>query len=183
MKTVRDVLLVVAAWLTMAAMGPPALAATPIHKCVHKGAVTYQRDPCPAEGPRQPQPTAAQLNRDRADRGASAAPAAAAATTAAPVAPAAASTGAPQASPPSRTPAFASNVPATGATSTAGYRCDGRTYCSQMSSCAEARFFLAHCPGVKMDGDGNGVPCEQQWCGLGVSGEGNVQRERGSGRR
>ncbi len=46
----------------------------------------------------------------------------------------------------------------------AGLRCDGRQYCSQMTSCAEARFFLAHCPGTKMDGNHDGVPCEQQWC-------------------
>jgi len=45
-----------------------------------------------------------------------------------------------------------------------GYSCDGRTYCSQMKSCAEAKYFLANCPGVKMDGDKNGIPCEQQWC-------------------
>ena len=44
------------------------------------------------------------------------------------------------------------------------FRCDGRTHCSQMSSCAEATYFLRNCPAVKMDGDGNGVPCEQQWC-------------------
>lgn len=44
------------------------------------------------------------------------------------------------------------------------FRCDGRKYCSQMKSCAEAKYFLAHCPGVKMDGDKNGLPCEQQWC-------------------
>lgn len=44
------------------------------------------------------------------------------------------------------------------------FRCDGRTYCSQMTSCAEARYFLAHCPGVKMDGNRDGEPCEQQWC-------------------
>ena len=43
-------------------------------------------------------------------------------------------------------------------------RCDGRTRCSQMTSCDEARFFLQHCPGVEMDGDGDGVPCETQWC-------------------
>jgi len=43
-------------------------------------------------------------------------------------------------------------------------RCDGRLYCSQMSSCAEATWFLNNCPGVKMDGDRDGVPCEQQWC-------------------
>ncbi|AMM26755.1 calcium-binding protein [Variovorax sp. PAMC 28711] len=47
----------------------------------------------------------------------------------------------------------------------ASFNCDGRKYCSQMKSCAEAKYFLAHCPAVKMDGDGNGIPCEQQWCG------------------
>ena len=46
----------------------------------------------------------------------------------------------------------------------ASFRCDGRQHCSQMTSCAEATFFLKNCPGVKMDGDGDGVPCEQQWC-------------------
>lgn len=45
-----------------------------------------------------------------------------------------------------------------------GFRCDGRTSCSQMTSCAEATFFLRNCPGTKMDGNGDGVPCEQQWC-------------------
>jgi hypothetical protein len=46
----------------------------------------------------------------------------------------------------------------------ASYRCDGRTYCSQMHSCAEATYFLRNCPGVKMDGNRDGVPCEKQWC-------------------
>jgi endonuclease YncB( thermonuclease family) len=53
----------------------------------------------------------------------------------------------------------------TGAPLNATFRCDGRTQCAQMSSCEEARFFLAVCPGVKMDGNRNGVPCEKQWCG------------------
>ena len=44
------------------------------------------------------------------------------------------------------------------------FRCDGRTHCSQMTSCAEATFFLKNCPDVKMDGNNNSVPCEQQWC-------------------
>ena len=47
---------------------------------------------------------------------------------------------------------------------TSQFACDGRIRCSQMSSCAEATFFLQHCPGVKMDGDNDGVPCEQQFC-------------------
>ena len=45
------------------------------------------------------------------------------------------------------------------------FHCDGRTRCSQMTSCAEAVFFLKNCPDVKMDGNNDGVPCEQQWCG------------------
>jgi hypothetical protein len=45
------------------------------------------------------------------------------------------------------------------------FSCDGRTHCSQMTSCAEAEFFLQNCPGVKMDGNGDGEPCEGQWCG------------------
>lgn len=44
------------------------------------------------------------------------------------------------------------------------FRCDGRTHCSQMTSCAEAKYFLANCPGTTMDGNNDGVPCEQQWC-------------------
>ncbi|MDP3221498.1 MAG: excalibur calcium-binding domain-containing protein, partial [Rubrivivax sp.] len=44
------------------------------------------------------------------------------------------------------------------------FRCDGRLHCSQMTSCAEAKLFLAHCPGVKMDGDRDGIPCEDQHC-------------------
>lgn len=45
-----------------------------------------------------------------------------------------------------------------------GYRCDGRIHCSQMTSCQEATWFLQNCPGVRMDGNHDGVPCEQQWC-------------------
>lgn len=47
---------------------------------------------------------------------------------------------------------------------TAQYNCDGRTHCSQMTSCEEAQFFLDNCPGTAMDGDGDGIPCEKQWC-------------------
>ena len=44
------------------------------------------------------------------------------------------------------------------------FHCDGRIHCSQMTSCGEAEFFLRNCPGVKMDGDRDGIPCEEQWC-------------------
>ena len=33
-----------------------------------------------------------------------------------------------------------------------------------MTSCKEAKSFLKNCPGTQMDGDGDGMPCEQQWC-------------------
>lgn len=33
-----------------------------------------------------------------------------------------------------------------------------------MTSCAEAKYFLSNCPDVKMDGDEDGIPCEEQWC-------------------
>ena len=46
----------------------------------------------------------------------------------------------------------------------ADFRCDGRNMCSQMTSCREATLFLQNCPGMTMDGNGDGVPCEQQWC-------------------
>lgn len=44
------------------------------------------------------------------------------------------------------------------------FKCDGRTKCSQMTSCDEAMYFLKHCPDTQMDGNNDGVPCEQQWC-------------------
>ena len=44
------------------------------------------------------------------------------------------------------------------------YECDGRTRCPQMTSCAEATYFIQHCPNTKMDGNNDGVPCERQWC-------------------
>jgi len=55
-------------------------------------------------------------------------------------------------------PAANANFPAT------TYKCDGRTHCSQMTSCAEATYFLQNCPGTKMDGNHDGIPCEKQWC-------------------
>ncbi|MDF3933378.1 excalibur calcium-binding domain-containing protein [Pseudomonas citronellolis] len=50
------------------------------------------------------------------------------------------------------------------ASATLSVRCDGRQHCSQMTSCAEAKAFLRSCPGMKMDGDHDGIPCEDQLC-------------------
>jgi hypothetical protein len=54
--------------------------------------------------------------------------------------------------------------PTTAPNSASHFQCDGRTHCSQMSSCEEATYFLKNCPGTKMDGNHDGVPCEKQWC-------------------
>jgi hypothetical protein len=50
----------------------------------------------------------------------------------------------------------------------ASFSCDGRTYCSEMRSCEEAKYFLDHCQNTKMDGDHDGIPCERQWCADGA---------------
>lgn len=56
------------------------------------------------------------------------------------------------------------NMPLTNTESALSFKCDGRTHCSQMTSCAEATYFIEHCPNTEMDGDNDGVPCESQWC-------------------
>lgn len=45
------------------------------------------------------------------------------------------------------------------------FQCEaGKTHCSHMSSCAEATFYIQNCPNTQMDGNGDGIPCERQWC-------------------
>jgi endonuclease YncB( thermonuclease family) len=39
-------------------------------------------------------------------------------------------------------------------------RCGAKRYCSQMSSCEEARFHFRQCGQADLDGDGDGIPCE-----------------------
>jgi hypothetical protein len=104
------------------------------NNCIVNGTVTYQQGPCPSEQVRKT-PTVAELNATEKVKRAAAASAAAAKS--------------------ATSPSMAVNV---------GFTCDGRKYCSQMTSCAEAKYFLSNCAGVKMDGDGNGIPCEKQWC-------------------
>lgn len=41
-----------------------------------------------------------------------------------------------------------------------GFTCAGKTVCREMSSCAEARFYLEHCGVSRLDRDHDGVPCE-----------------------
>jgi len=128
-------LCLVAAAVTLV-MAAPAADAAPMNKCVINGTVTYQQAPCPSTLPRK-DPTLEELNAAEKARRAAAAPAAA--------------------------PTRRETAPVPAATSSR-LSCDGRTRCTQMRSCEEAKFFLVHCPGVQMDGDHDGIPCEQQWC-------------------
>jgi len=43
------------------------------------------------------------------------------------------------------------------------FHCEGKVWCSEMSSYAEAVFYIQNCPDTKMDGDGDGQPCESQF--------------------
>lgn len=45
------------------------------------------------------------------------------------------------------------------------FRCTPKkSSCSAMTSCAEAFFHQERCGVSNMDGDRDGIPCEQQWC-------------------
>jgi deoxyribonuclease-1 len=39
------------------------------------------------------------------------------------------------------------------------FSCEQRKSCKMMSSCAEAKFQLTECGNARLDGDGDGVPC------------------------
>ena len=54
-------------------------------------------------------------------------------------------------------------TPETASPSISQFKCDGREHCSQMRSYEEALFFIRNCPNTKMDGDGDGIPCESQF--------------------
>lgn len=52
-------------------------------------------------------------------------------------------------------------------TAAQSWSCSPRRLCTQIESCEEARWYLAHCSwGGKLDGDGDGSPCERL-CGNG----------------
>ncbi|WP_144214499.1 cold shock domain-containing protein [Shewanella donghaensis] len=51
------------------------------------------------------------------------------------------------------------------APATPKFECEaGKTHCSHMRSCEEAIFYIKNCPDTQMDGNGDGVPCERQFC-------------------
>lgn len=55
---------------------------------------------------------------------------------------------------PIRGPAYAASIASESA-------CGAKSRCSQMTSCAEATFYLRSCRATRLDGDGDGVPCEK----------------------
>ncbi|MCP3128401.1 excalibur calcium-binding domain-containing protein [Shewanella sp. KJ2020] len=60
-----------------------------------------------------------------------------------------------------QSPVYQEKIPAT-----PQFQCEtGKTHCSHMRSCAEATFYIQNCPNTQMDGNGDGIPCERQWCG------------------
>ena len=135
-----------------------------LHKCINDGAVTYQSAPCQPIEPRK-QPTVEQLNAERKKQNAQAKEAPAVSSAASSDISSRRSINIDSGK------SGALNIPKPEQSSSPtsqpkqNFSCDNRKYCSQMTSCAEATYFLAHCPGVKMDGGHkNGIPCEQQWC-------------------
>ena len=40
------------------------------------------------------------------------------------------------------------------------FECGTKQYCKEMSSCEEAKYYLKNCGLTRLDGDGDGVPCE-----------------------
>jgi hypothetical protein len=135
------------------------ISAQQMFKCKVNGTITYQQEPCPVGQIRKP-PTVQELNAVEKKKREAAAAVAAEKPAVLQEKPAAN----PQSfQNPEKFAPTASNTPLA-TTSSSNFSCDGRKYCSQMRSCAEANYFLANCPGVKMDGDKDGVPCEKQWC-------------------
>ena len=41
-----------------------------------------------------------------------------------------------------------------------GFKCEGKKYCKEMKSCAEAKFYLTQCGVTRLDRDKDGTPCE-----------------------
>ena len=143
-------------WITGLLVVATGVNAVPMYKCMVNGTVTYQQDPCPTGQVRKP-PTVQELNAAEKKRR----EAVVIATPEKPAAVEGKTAVNPQRSEkPVPTPV---NSPIA-STPSSSFSCDGRKHCTQMKSCAEANYFLANCPGVKMEGDKDGIPCEEQWC-------------------
>lgn len=131
-----------------------------LHKCTNNGSVTYQNLPCQSSEPRR-HPNVEQLNAERKRNAAQVSDVAASS----PAAPSGFNSRLIPSSDTRTSDTNSGQYSRSTKQSAQIFSCDNRKYCSQMTSCAEATYFLNHCPGVKMDGRSkNGIPCEQQWC-------------------
>jgi endonuclease YncB( thermonuclease family) len=52
-------------------------------------------------------------------------------------------------------------VPTSGTVLSSSFACAGKRYCREMTTCAEARFYITQCGVRSLDGDHDGVPCER----------------------
>lgn len=57
-------------------------------------------------------------------------------------------------------PQVKTNNTAPASSGTGSFTCSGKTKCGEMTSCAEARFYLTTCGVNRLDGDKDGTPCE-----------------------
>jgi hypothetical protein len=127
----------------------PAIAASQFYKCNINGSMHYQQSPCASNEARRP-PTVEELNAERQKHLAE--------EKEHPAIPK------PNARPSESSEPFEKARGNQSVAPSGAFKCDSRKFCSQMTSCSEAKYFLSNCQGVKMDGDRNGIPCEQQWC-------------------
>lgn len=58
-----------------------------------------------------------------------------------------------------------------------GQSCGTKTYCREMTSCADALYHLKECGLTRLDGDGDGSPCES------LCGDGGNRKNRKSARK
>ena len=61
---------------------------------------------------------------------------------------------------PQLAPKLEPGAPPSAAPKPAPFECGAKRHCQEMISCEEARFYLTHCGAKRLDGDGNGRPCE-----------------------
>ena len=153
------------AFLFVAVLAQQAQAAAGVYKCVKHREVTYQSEPCPTPV-RRTEPNIKKLNEERMKKlletGTTGKSAKSDNDGQVSVKAGDASVAPTPSAKSSANPTLIAAPPVKPAST---FKCDGRTRCTHMQSCEEANFFLSNCPGVKMDGDNDGIPCEEQWCG------------------
>lgn len=62
---------------------------------------------------------------------------------------------------PRQQPSYTYTRQPTTSNSSSGFTCGSKRVCAEMTSCAEARYYLTQCGLSRLDGDNDGVPCEK----------------------